>query len=271
MFSHDFVLSVLQGGKICKEESGIIKIPFGTSYVIRLRNKHRLKCATDIYIDGEKTNEIGQIVVPGNDYIDIEGYLKSNNNNERFQFVKLADGRVKQPNETQNGLIEVKFYLQKETEVQKIVEHYYDYTYRPIWIYHDDYLGPYRPFGGPYWYSNYTIGGNFGGGGTSTSAGVKTNNLDGEISYGMASKAEVKSSELLCNPNKSNGATIGGGNFEQNFNSVHFDLKQEPITLRLQLIGYEADLKKCWYCHSKIKPGDKYCSICGAKTFKKLK
>lgn len=269
MFSQDFVLSVLQDGKICKEENGVVKIPFGSNYVIRLRNKHRLKCATDVYVDGEKVNEVGQIVVHGNDYIDIEGFLRGGNKNTKFQFVELADGRVKQPNETQNGLIEVKFYLQKETEVQKIVEHYYDYTYRPIWIYRDDYIKPWYPYGGPCWCNSHTIGSNIGGGGTSTSAGITTNNSNNECYCSAESK--IDSSGLLGDLKSSNGATIEGNNFEQNFNSIHFDLKQEPITLRLQLVGYEADLRKCLYCHSKVKIGDKFCSKCGTKLFKKLK
>lgn len=269
MFGNDFVLSILQDGKICKEENGIIKIPFDSNYVIRLRNKHRLKCATDIYIDGEKTNEVGQIVVPGNDYIDIEGYLRGGNKNTKFQFVKLADGRVKQPNETQNGLIEVKFYLQKETEIQKIVEHYYDYTIKPIWIYHDDYLRPWHPFGGPYWCSNYTTGDNVGGGGTSTSASITTDTLDCKCYCSAESK--IGSGDLLGSFKPSNGATTEGNNFKQDFNQVHFDLKQEAITLQLQLVGFEADLKKCLYCHAKTEPDDNFCTKCGAKLFKKLK
>jgi hypothetical protein len=203
MFNNHFVLSVLQDSKILKEAGDRVEVPFDTEYTIRLRNKHRNPCAVDLYIDGELVNTTGHIIIFGNDYSDITGFLKSNGIGNKFVFTKTTNPKVRQENEPENGVIEARFYLQKEQIiVPTVVE-------RPVWIFRDNYIYPQWPYPPFQLFCNdniYTIGADFS-----------------------------QNNSSSCN---TAGSTVAGDVFsyvEQS--TMKFKLETEPSIIRCKLIG----------------------------------
>jgi hypothetical protein len=270
MFSQDFVLSILQEEKICKEEQTGGKgqpgtgpsweaqaiVEFEKNYVVRLRNKGRLPCAVDLYVDGERVNELGQIVVFGNDYIDVPGFMKKDGSGKTFQFAKLKDSRIKQPNESQNGIIEAKFYLQEE-KVKELLEthvHIHDWSYRPIWIipYREPYYWP-----KPFWYPwnnppYYTTGDNLP---VFQSGGMSAGSFS-DVKGTFADKSDV-----FCS-----GATVEGDNFqigESLKERPKFNLSNIVTTLRMKLVGVEIKKLRCRMCEELIDQSWVFCPKCG--------
>lgn len=100
MFTKDYVLAVLsQDGKVVKEsDKGDTVIPTN-NFIIRLRNKHRLACAVDITVDGLSIMDKGRIILMGNDYVDLLGFI------DKDRFTVPTKGKQ---------TIDAKFYLQEE-------------------------------------------------------------------------------------------------------------------------------------------------------------
>lgn len=242
MFSNDFCLSVIQDDKILKEENGVVKIGFDSEYVIRLRNKHRLVSAVDLYVDSILACSSGLIIVPGRGFIDIKGYITSNNEGRRFKFAHSSNKGIKQPNELENGIIEAKFYLQIDNT---------DYTHKEKeLVYYPIYIYPRAPYQNPYpiypaWCSNP--------GTIYTTCQINDSNSNNFVSMNRISGS-------------SNGATVEGSVHNQSVNtSIPFDLTKDSISLKLKLMGYDIDPKKCYRCKNDISINDIFCRKCGKK------
>lgn len=115
MFNSNFVVSVMtKDGRVVKDSpNGIAEIPVGTEFCVRIRNKHRLNCAVDVLVDGLSVTKAGRIVVLGNDYADIMGFIGA----DRF---KAEKGKQ---------IIEALFYLQEEE-----IEDRYGISKRPLYV-----------------------------------------------------------------------------------------------------------------------------------------
>lgn len=120
MANQDFTLSILQKTRVFKEREREVESSSVSEYMLRLKNEQELPCIVDLYIEEKKVNEIGQIVVFGNDYVDFPGFLKKEGI-KKFEFSDLQDKEV-----------EAKIYLEKE---KTIIKPEGDYTIRPIYLY----------------------------------------------------------------------------------------------------------------------------------------
>ena len=101
MYTKEFAVSVIdaQAGKVIQDEgNGVVKMSPNTTYVIRVRNKHRLRCLADVIVDGVSVTNAGRLALNGDDYVDLLGFIDG----ERFKYVKGKQS------------IEVNFYLEKE-------------------------------------------------------------------------------------------------------------------------------------------------------------
>ena len=224
----DFSLQVLVGGKILEEKNGAVKIPWGSEYVIRVKNRHRLPAALDLYVDNELVNktEADHLTVFGNDYVDVPGFLGPKNHGKQFVFTKLSDRRVAQPGESDNGVVRARMYLQKEPEKlpasqTTIIHEYYPAYYpRPIWIYNPCIGSPWYPV---VWCSNHAGASNSGGVSSACNASFQADSAIGAAT----------------------GATIEGLDFTHALNKdIKFDMEQAPRELSLRLIGVRAIARK---------------------------
>jgi hypothetical protein len=116
MHSNDFVICIIVDG-VAQQESkgGVVSLPFGSEYKIRLRNKHNRRAVAKVFVDEENVSK-GGVIVQANDYVDLDGPVDSKRN---FKFVSSESpqavdaGKNNQPDD-RNGIIRVDWQLERE-------------------------------------------------------------------------------------------------------------------------------------------------------------
>lgn len=264
MYSKNFVVVIVVNGKIVDgDKAGVVALPFGTEYKIRLRNKNNRRAVAKVFIDDENVTEDG-IVVRANDYVDLE---RSTTKAVKFKFVSAdseaaADYGKNNKTDGSNGVIRVEWRLEKEQTqyVQPVVP-------VPIAV---PYPYPYPYYGGYLkslsreepTYRSYTKAGGQSFGSTPESTACDFEPVG----------REVKTSGSL---GLKEGCTVEGGWSSQNFTTVHIDLEDgAPVVIQLVLKGLNSetiqvlsDEKFCGNCGTKSSNRDNFCSNCG-KSFK---
>lgn len=261
MYSNNFVVSVLVDGKVVEErKDGVCVLPFGSEYVLRLRNKHSRRAVAHIYIDDEKMSG-GGIVIGAYSYVDLE---RPTTNNKKFKFVSLQSRQARSEGKSNNddfskGVIRVDFQLERKRERPVVVKKYIPYT--PVY---PNYPMP--------WYS------------TSYGLDARGINLDDSVEREEKTSGGIKLPTDALNfcdiPRSSNscrssspapkiqdGCTVQGNESSQSFYSVHVDLEPDMTTIVVLLKGtYDKPAKVafCEKCGTKRKNSKaKFCYNCG--------
>ena len=277
MYRDSYVAALMVDGKIQKEsDDGSVLIPFGSEYVLRLKNKLRKRAVADVWIDGKIA--VKGVVIDANETVDLERFVADGNLSEgkRFKLARLTDPKVDQPNDSENGSIEVNFYPEKEAPVvEKIVEHIncshhaHGFFGHCTWCCNNSYCGTCHPGS----YKTFTAGTSTGG---FTSGGNITlgNNLNGilrstnmNVTYSAGSNsAQVNTSSsdaVAMNatslPLGEAAATVEGSTSLQKFSSIYIDVdRSKPTTIRLTVKGTTKILAVCG-CGYKRKKDVKFC------------
>jgi len=241
MYSQSFALAVLMDGKVVRENYGNVKVPFGSEYEVRAKNKYASPIALDLYIDGKLVNEAGHILVAANSFMDIAHWVEKSGTGRKLVFAKLNDNRVEQPGECENGIIEARFYKPQakvEFVPNTIIIKESVWPYYPTWpiIIHEHHHDYYPSWPNQPWITF-----------TSDSCNVVCSSVDSHL-------AAIEF----------NGATVKGEETSKiEYSKPSFDLEVEPVVLKLKIIGYEDKTKTC--CGKKQCKGEIYCSKCGKK------
>ena len=77
-YHNDFVLAVIYKGKVLRETNGTVYLPYGSEYIIRLKNKHSRTAVADVSIDGTSISQ-GGFIVPAHSSIDLERFVVDGN------------------------------------------------------------------------------------------------------------------------------------------------------------------------------------------------
>jgi hypothetical protein len=115
MYSNNFVVAIVYNNEFMDDTNGVVALPFGAEYKIRLRNKNNRRAVAKVFIDGENVTEDG-IVVPANDYVDLE---RSTVKAVKFKFVSSKSGEAieqgkNNKTDESNGLIKTEWKLERE-------------------------------------------------------------------------------------------------------------------------------------------------------------
>jgi len=287
MYRDSYIVALMVNGKIQKEsDDGTVLIPFGSEYVIRLKNKLRKRAIADVWLDGRIAAK--GIVIDANGTVDLERFVEDGNFSEgkRFKLARLSDPKVDQPNDSENGIVEVNFYPEKDPPVvvNQIVTHEYKHNclHGANWIGHCSYCCNYawcstcRP---PFYYKTFTAGttpdwgqatsgGNItvNGGLSSGQVFTSNNSMPMNASYSASVdgvQASITSNNLdLSKASNSLGeaaATVEGSTSLQKFSSIHIDVdRSKPTTIRLTVKGLSKVLDVC-SCGYKRKKDVKFC------------
>ena len=275
MYRESYVLSVLLDGKILPEENGAVLLPFGAEYKLRLRNKSRVRSVADVHINGDPA--VTGIVVDANDSIDLERFVDgySLNGGPRFKLAKLSDSGVSQPGDSQNGLVEVRYYAEVQPPEVKTVEHHTYHDHHPCFDYYCQRCHPHRR---PYW-PDVTFT-SFSDSSITRSGGTK--GISGSGSGKFRSESMSRSKESLSTRDlgvqfdnsparpisdytgleSEAASTVKGSESSQSFRNVHIDVdKSSNVALSLKLRGVSGVIDSC--CGKKRKTP--FCSKCGKK------
>ena len=295
MYRDSYVVALMLDGKIQKEsDDGTVLIPFGSEYVLRLKNKLRKRAVADIWIDGKIA--VKGIVVDANTTVDLERFVADGNLNEgkRFKLARLTDPKVDQPNDSENGRIEVNFYPEKdEPEVEKkiitITDHHYcnahyhwghcsgcctnswcsicHPTYGWNQITYTSGSGNIKTLSAqPSDNSNITFGGAVGQAFSGSVLRGESVNLTSTFSAGSTELGQAVTSNnvslqgMAFNSMGESAATVEGSTSLQKFSSVYIDVdRSKPTTIRLLVKGLSKVLDTCDKCGYKRKKDVKFC------------
>ncbi len=288
MHKKGLVACIKVGGRILREQSERVYLPFGSEYSVYLKNlEHRRVCAK-IFIDGANVSD-GGFIINGSSSMDIERFVRNGNlqSGNCFKFIERTEAIEKHRGvEAEDGLVRIEYQFEKEPpkiEYQKTV-HIHDHVYRyPYW--------PYYPYEHQYitWacnssFSNAQGDSTIGCGATGMRSGTGASavqNTQRSVQNTQSSEGPGAVMAMACSmtpsdiPNEA-GITVPGSESNQQFQHVYgFDPESETNVMVLHLIGEVGSKpvsepitveKKstCTYCGKTNKTPSKYCSQCGA-------
>lgn len=282
-YSNKFVANVIVDGRIQKElGNGTVKIPFGSEYTLRFRNKHNRRAVVQFLIDGEDVSGEGYVIQP-HSKIEIRRHSEID---RAFRFVELDSEEAAEfgkdgPNHNkEKGLIECRFFLEKKRPTV---------VYRDRHIHHHYPRPPWWPY--PHWDGTYTswcsaqsmrgttdvdpdldlgsitcsgLGSTGGSSGSYTTCSTNFSNTSsadslnfaGEVPSvepragairgkgiaGRRSRRSILRSANLDNVPTDDGCTVEGRSTGQTFHSVYIDLETEYTTVKMFLQGYDPAL-----------------------------
>ncbi len=280
MYRDSYVVALMVDGKIQKEsDDGTVLIPFGSEYVLRLKNKLRKRAVADIWIDGKVA--VKGVVIDANETVDLERFVADGNLSEgkRFKLARLTDPKVEQPDDSENGSIEVNFYPEKDAPVvEKIVEHHNCSHHNHGWLGHctwccnNAFCYTCHPFYGKTYTAGSATGGFTSSGnisvGDNLNKGILSSNSLNVTYSASCDSAQVNTSgssgAILTNASNASlgeaAATVEGSTSLQKFSSIYVDVdRSKPTTIRLTVKGTTKILDVCPSCGYKRKKDVKFC------------
>lgn len=254
-FQNGFAASLIINGKPQRElnESGdrTVRIPFGSEYAIRVKNKSNVRAYVSIDIDGTDVMG-GKLLMRPGQTIDVERFVVDGDllKGKRFKFVSAGHSDVQDPTSFENGLIRV-----------KIEQEYVPWTYTTTYFNTNDNTtfktNAYRHTGveGSSILRSRGIGGAGGGAGSTTGAAqggvtncANTSHNNFYIgnaqppSYGSVMDTEAVTSDA--------GATVEGSVSNQKFESTSEAFATyAPFFIELRMRGpkVEQPVRQTWY------------------------
>lgn len=269
MYKKNVVACIKVGGKILRESSDRVTLPFGSEYSILLKNLDSVRIQARIWIDGNLATENLWLIIEPNSSLEVERYIKNGNLNKgnRFKFIErtkpIEDARgIKED----DGLVRIEYKKEyvAPTVTTNIVRTKYIYDYD--WDYY--LYRPWRPYRDIIWSNNVNC--------LTTTTGVLNS---GTFTQSLSKSAESPVRCMAMNnssiPNEA-GITVPGSESNQQFHQAQsFATESQSEVIVLHLVGTNeksqpvkkavtVDVKPtCVTCHKVNKATDKFCSRCG--------
>jgi hypothetical protein len=286
VYANRFVAAIKVGGKVLREFSNVVKLPFGSEYSLLLKNLEGRRAKVRIWIDGKEVTDGTSLIVDANSSLELERSILNGNldKGNRLRFVeKTAEIEEFRGNRADDGLIRVEYSFEK---LKPVVREQFVVT-RTYHDYHDYRFYPYSPYYHPY---NPAPGVTYTGNGLSgtSTLGVATGGIQSSLGDSLQKSASFQGgqnqqSALQCYamncasvPENTSGITVPGSESNQKFHTASwFATEDEKHVLILQLEGttekgtpvavpVTVDRKpQCQTCGKFNKATDKFCSRCG--------
>jgi hypothetical protein len=251
MHSNDFVVAIMvNDSALLESKGGVVAIPFGTEYTIRLRNKHKDRRAlAKVFIDEENISG-GGVIVPADKFVDLE--TSPANPGRKFKVVSAESSEAVEAgknnkSDDSNGVIRVEWQLEKEWKATQVV-----YVDRPV---------PYYPWRSRRPYDNQPY---FDSRLCDTEQSLNCNTLD-ESPKSSNFAGEVPTSRRL-----KEACTVEGGRSNQTFYDAYIDTESVTTTIRIVIRGFKgiegasSTAKHCENCGASRKfRKAKFCWDCG--------
>jgi hypothetical protein len=265
MHKENLVVSVIAQGKICRENSGQVYLPYGTEYALRIKNLDTARRVfATITIDGENVND-WQLVIGAGQTSELKGFVKNRLAHNSFKFIEWTDKiRQHKGDRPDWGIITVSFqfeevaysnpytdYLEQQKRYKEMLDKI-ERARRAREI--EDARRPWKDMPRPYpntpWIS-----------------------WKNENESGILWSSTLSNSQCI-NSASCQGLTVPGSVVDQAFASTQLNgTLGTAHTLSLQLVGKRPDSRpvqvvrtarrvSCPTCGAKQKGNAKYCSEC---------
>jgi hypothetical protein len=186
MHKKNFVTAIKVDGKVLRESSDRVELPFGSEYSVMLKNLDTVRMQAQISIDGQDAS--GWLVIEPGKSVDVERFYRQNRERgNRFKFIERTQ-RIEDHRgvSAEDGLVRVEFRREKVYDPPQIVEHhtYHHHTW--------PYVSP-RPYPWSYpWYSSTTFSGGTASSFTKSAFQAQSGN------FSVARSANYAGSENSC-------------------------------------------------------------------------
>lgn len=290
MYKSKLVAAIKSNGKVLREFSDKVYIPFSSEYSILIKNLNTLRALVDIEIDGQVA--VKGLIVDAKSEIELERFVGKNlNEGNRFKFIEKSDKISEhRGNKLEDGIVVISYRFEAISCVTtRTSSSQYPY---PVWVDHQHYHHSHSHWGNPM----------VGGDGTDSSHSLRcTSFVSDSVPVAGNTEKEVNTSSVKCNYSadvkmsksgtlrsrqfgettkaayvNDSGITVPGSKSNQKFNAVSgFVASPEEFTITLNLLGETEDNKKvrtavttkakieCVTCGTKNKATSKFCKECG--------
>jgi len=240
-YSNGFVASIILKNKPLREfkygGKRTVKIPFGSEYIIRLKNKSKEPALVEVSIDGTDVLNGAELVLKAGETMDLERFVDDNSKGNKFKYISLEEGastgEIDDPYREENGLIRVKFHKAYHIPTNYTLTSTPAYPFCGAVINHDYFIK-----GGPTHQVNDI---KFG------SSVNLTGVADVGVARGMVSDGATQDcyfSSAVTNSDSSDlpqdkGATVEGSESSQSFSttSEYFKLGGSPTVVDIFMVG----------------------------------
>ena len=293
MYKDNFVAVVKSSGKILREVSGEITLPFNSEYSILLKNLESRKCLVKITIDNQDVLDGNSLIVDPNTESELKGFMNGNQAKNKFKFIQKTKEIVEhRGDKIDDGMIRIEYWFeQSKIQKQVVITEHWHYNYNPPCNWNC--LSCFnnccnRRYYTPTTYTTYTTLGNIGSSaglsGTSGSSGCSgVRGLAGTTTFSssasFSNSASISSNVNYCSTSDSltgdtyfigidplpdEGITVKGSQVNQNFNYGNIgSLENTSRVIILKLIGTKGGeiIEKPLTIQSR-----KECKTCGKKS-----
>ena len=295
MYKSSFVASLKVGGKILRENQGVVSLPFGSEYDILLKNLNNRRAMVKVAVDGQDATEGTRLILPANGSLTLERFIKNGNlkAGNKFRFIE----RTSQIEEHRgikedDGLVRVEFWAEKEVIDAPVVrKHYYD-QYHPVrrYCWDSPWYDPYYPTYPIIW-CNSSLSGGQSNSISGASGGIQSscNNVQSAQGGNLGQAQNSPGSGILRSMSASTqgfdmseasandaGITVAGSRSDQEFQSSYgFATESNSHVIVLQLKGVNVNNQPvavpvtvdqklvCDTCGRSTKGFHQYCPNCG--------
>lgn len=112
-YSNGFVASIIHNNKPIRELSDggrrTVRLPFGSEYAIRLKNKSKGRAYASVSIDGTDVLGRGEILLRPGQTVDLERFVEDLNGGAKLKFVEAMNSAVQDPTSPDNGGVKITF------------------------------------------------------------------------------------------------------------------------------------------------------------------
>lgn len=237
MYQNKFVAAVKADGKILRESSNLVTLPFGSEYSILLKNLNSVRAMAEITIDGKSATDGTKLIIAPNSSVEIERSIRKGNfdKGNRFKFIERTDAIEEHRGIlADDGIIRVEFWTEKVYPIPAWQ------SYTTTWQYPVTNTG----FLGNQWQNTNFIGGQHL---NSTTRG------SGMLCQSFSEDSAFEKSDA--------GITVPGSESDQKFtNGAWFSTEYQSDVIVLQLRGEVAGKPVQKPITVAMRP---YCTTCG--------
>lgn len=244
MYSHKMAAAIKVDGKVLREFSDVVYVPYGKEYTILVKNLHTVRSIVDIFVDGENAVPGGLILGPLQE-INLERWIKNGNllEGNRFKFIERTQ-KVEQHRGIgiEDGLIRI------EHRFERIVQTFNNTNSMPL---KNDYYHDYSKVLG------------------SANTVVYTSSIAHSEYTNMASAVSLNATSEV-------GITVPGSHSTQKFRAGEYFLTEnQRHSMIIKLLGETEDNRairepitvkhrpRCQTCGTNNRATAKFCSECG--------
>lgn len=274
MYHQKMACALKVNGRVLREDGDTVRLPFGSEFEVFVKNMNSVRALVRIEIDGTDIAEGTSFIVPANDSITLERFVKNGNMSQglRFKFIertaKIEDGP--RGIKSEDGLIRVEYEFEREPT-----------PIRPTYGYSmlrsksaDSFTKSASKSTGDYWNSSpaQSFDAAFGASAAAFDDGMLCSTRSMNFSDSSAAMAMPQAASA---PVSDKGITVGGSVSDQQFKQgAWFPTDGVKHVMILRMLGQVGETPvakphlvttkiECPTCGKKNKSNARFCSDCG--------